>query len=380
MQINPSSRFSSRTFLGLALAISAIVSATGCEISGNFFTYTGPTAQTSQQGVVGEEVKKVRVSNQFGDVIVNPTPGGTGWTWEGKVWGRDQEQADRLIGELVLNVESDGETQTWRLEMPVESKGLNGVESNLTIQVPPEVQVEINNQHGNVKTAETEGKVTIDNAHGNVTVANLNGDLTIANSHGNLVANKIAAASINVRHGDADVQTSTGSLEIDSAHGRVNLESASGDLTYSGSHSSIKAANINGDAKLTTSHGNLDCQKITGNVVAENRHGSTSIATLGNKVQINSAHGKVELEILNSAFNTVNIENRHGDTKVILPQALTPRIAMDVDHGDAQSEFKSDDSSSQHVILTNRHGNIRVTKSATSTAPPVQAEAVPVAQ
>ncbi len=353
----------------------------GCEISFSGFTYTGQTAQTSQQGTVGDEVKQVRVFNQFGDIVVERAQGEAVWSWDGKVWASAQEQADHFIGELKLNVETDGDVQTWQLELPADQSGLNGVESNLTIMLPESVLVEVNNRHGNVGISETGSEVTVNNAHGNINVSEVLGSLTVDNSHGNIMAKEITTATITVKHGDANIQTATGSLAIDSAHGRVNVDSVTGELEFSGSHSALKASNLSGNARLTTAHGDLNGNNIAGNVVAENRHGSTKIETYGGSVQISSEHGRVDLDVLNGAFDKVTIQNRHSDINVQLPQSSTPNITMNVEHGDAKSEFDNQAASSQLVELTNRHGNIRVKKSAAAETPKKQtAEAVPVGQ
>lgn len=379
-------RTSGPTFSMNAVAFLAIVACglstfAGCEISFSGFTFTGQTAQTSQQGAVGEEIKHVRVFNQFGDIVVKSAQGGAGWSWDGKVWAKTQEEADRFIGELKLSVDTEGDTKTWLLEMPANSVGLNGVESNLTIKLPESVVVEVNNRHGNVRAAETGGDVTIDNAHGNVDVSQVAGNLTIENAHGNVVANTIAMATIAVRHGNADIQTATGSLAIDSSHGRVNVDSVTGELKFLGSHSMLKATDLSSNAILTNAHGELDGKNIAGNVVTENRHGSTKIETLGSRVRISSERGGVDLDVQNTSFENVTIENRHSGIKVKLPQSSTPNITMNVKHGDAKSEFDNQGSSGQLVELTNRHGNIRVTKSAAAEATAEQtAEAVPADQ
>jgi hypothetical protein len=375
------SPFSMNVLLALAMVACGLPTFAGCEFSFSGFNYTGQTAQASQQGTIGAEVKQVRIFNQFGDVVVQTASGETGWTWDGKVWADVQEQADHFIGELKLNVETAGDTQTWRLEMPADTVGLNGVESNLTIALPKSVAVSINNQHGNVRATEIGEEVSIDNAHGNVNVAQVTGNLTIENAHGNLVAETIAAATITARHGGADILSATGSVAIDHAHGTVNVDTVAGELNFSGRHCALKAANISGNARLANSHGDLTGKNIAGNVVAENQHGQTKIQTSGKTVQITSGHGSVDLDLQNSAFENVAIENKHSDIYVQLTQSSTPNVTMSVEHGDAKSEFDSDTSSSQLLQLTNRHGNIRVTKSASSEAmAEPTAEALPVDQ
>lgn len=354
-------------FTLVALTV-AMLGFSGCRmnfsmVDGYFFDFSGETAEFQDQGAIDEGVTIVKIDNRFGDVKIVHATDQPGWTWESKVWADTQELADQFIQEFVMDVQTEGDTQTWTVLLPESSAELNGVQSNLTLNVPSHVEVQLENRHGDVE------------------LKDLTGTLVVENAHGNLDARQIAGGTLTVSHGDTTVESSTGNLSIDSSHGDVKVDGVEGELTIDGRHSEIKAQDVSanadfktthdnivvselrGDVNLNNRHGNITATGLEGSVTSENRHGTTTIAASGNTVSAESAHGDVRVTVTSESFTSIELETSHGSIELELPASASPTITMDTSYGDTDSEFESTNASSQSVVLKNQHGDINVKKS-----------------
>lgn len=307
---------------GLTVALLAIIglAVSGCSmnfnmVDGYMFTNTGESAKSTELGEISEGITAIDVVNKFGNVKIELADGEPGWRWESKVWADTRELADLLIDELVLDVQTSGQTQTWRILLPEPSPDINGIESNLTLLLPAEISAKLYNSHGDISVANIYGAVELKNLHGNVTLSELTGNVDAKNSHGDLTASLFGESAIEVSHGDI----------------------------------------------VATQH--------SGSIKTKNRHGSTQLNSSGEYVTIDSSHGKVELSILSDNFRLIDIGSSHGSVNVALPADSHPQIDMKASHGHTSSEVESKKTSTQKIKLRSNHGNIRVTKIA-------QAEAV----
>jgi hypothetical protein len=341
------SSFDPSTKLSSLILTTAVLTLSGCSftINGGYsFNFSGDTAESSEQGVFSDGIEQIEIVNRFGNVDITLAESDPAWTWESKVWADSQERADAYIKTLSMDVATDGNTQTWTIVLPESSSDLNGVQSNLTLKVPADVEVKLLNAHGNVKVEDVTAKV----------------DLT--NSHGNVNASRIANGSVVVRHGDTILKSASGEVSIESAHGNVSTSEMEGKLKVNGSHSSINVDRAQ-DVALYSSHGRITATNIHGDVIATNSHASIDITSFGASVSAKAEHGNIDLIAANPDFKSIVAEATHGSIKVAVPESVTPSIDLSTSHGDAKSEIDTNASSSQKVVLKTSHGNIRVTKS-----------------
>lgn len=331
-----------------AITAACCLACGGCNLSftlvdGYSFDRTGETAEYSEQGTFDDGVKNIKIHNKFGDVKISLADGEPGWTWESKVWAETQELADQYIDELIMDVQTDGDTQTWTISIPEKSSDLNGIESNLTLKVPVDIATKLENRHGNVVIRNLTSDVDLENTHGDVELKSLTGNVVATNAHGDISVNEIAKGIFQNSHGNTQIQDSTSDIEVKSSHGHVTAQRIQGNLTFEGSH-----GDFTGDA--------------SGNVNAQNRHGSTQITTSGEKIKVTSVHGDIHLTVYSDSFKSIDLETTHSSIDLLLPPSSQPFIAMSTSHGKLHSEFESNPSSDQRIHLNNQHGNIKITK------------------
>lgn len=332
------------------------------QVDGYVFTHTGETAQSTAAGKFSEGIAAIDVVNRFGNINLELSLGEPGWKWNSKVWADSRELADQLINELAMDIQTVGKTQTWRVVLPDPTPDLNGVESNLTLMLPPDVKVNLVNAHGDVTVAKIYTDAKLENSHGNIEVTELGGILKIKNAHGDLIANNIGEATIDVSHGDTAVRSATGDIRISCSHGNVEAEQIVGQLSIDASHADIKVDQVDSIGDFKTSHGDIVATNLIGDVKARNSVGATRISASGGNVSIQSEHGRIDLTMTSSNFHSIDLETSHESIAVELPANVHPEINMEAKHGETESEFGSEVGSHQKLRLRSSHGDIRVTK------------------
>ncbi len=313
------------------LALSLLVVATGCHVQisdGYTFDYRGETASRSESGLIESNVTTIKINNKFGDVYVEKTDSEGSWTWTGKTWATEQEDADLFLDELQMDIKEDGDTQTWTIALPEKSKFLRGVKSDLTIQVPSKVNVELVNSHGTVSANGLDAETSIQNAHGKLDVTDISGVSTIKN-----------------RHGQSNLSDLSGTCELSCEHGRVNIKGTEGELT------------------VKCRHGRLEIEEASGVINTDNRHGRTNVSGRCDRIRCDAGHGSVNIELENSNFESIRVDASHSNVTIDLPSSAKPRVTMSARHGNTQSEFDSnDESNAPKIAVTTAHGNIKVRK------------------
>lgn len=359
------SRFPAVTRLGLLLGLALLV---GCdvhfEMGNNYgFTFTGETAETEDQGTIESGITKVRIVNKFGPVTIraqSEQDSGPAWQWHGKVWSPTREQAEAYTEELLIDVQTEGSTQTWTLLMPEGADDLKGVESRLDFVLAPSTAVELVNHHGDAE------------------VVNLSGDLDLEQSFGNLVLQQFTQAEVEVNHGEALIEEGQGDLSFEGAFAKLVIRQIAGNVEVAAQHSQVSVDQVGGDVELKTSfdrmlvdgvsgqaqlknaHGDIQAN-IRGDVEAENRHGDIQLACGGQRVRLENSHGSIQLKMLSQDFTRLEAETAFDDLVVMLPPEVQPILETKSRFGEVESAFETSSSGSgPRVHLENSHGDIRV--------------------
>ena len=316
----------------------------GCHWSSSHnWSFTGATAEQSLTGEFSDGIKRVVVVNEFGDVKINLAEGQPGWKWDAKVWADTQPIADEFLEIVSMDVQTDGDTQTWTLVLPEISDMLNGVKSNITLRLPAEVQAGVSNRHGDVSIENLQTAVAIENAHGNV------------------FAKQLGDAQFTIRHGNTDIHSAE-TVNIDAAHGNVKVRNLMGALAAEVGHGNFDASEVQQATNIEARHSNISADRLEGDVEIENNHGNTNISTSGNDVSLRSSHGNIHLAMQSDAFESIDIQNNHANIRVDLPSDTVAVIDISANHGNADTDIPSTPDAERTVQLRNNHGNIRVEK------------------
>jgi len=348
----------------LALWAVCVGLAAGCNPTSNQgFDFTGQTASKLQQGSFSQNISRIVVENEFGNVSIELAEGKPGWRWEAAVWADSQPLADDYLARLVMDVRTEGDTQFWTLNMPDSTPLLNGVESNFTFKLPAGFEAKVNNAHGNVTASRLSAPVTIENRHGDVLLKELAAEVAVENAHGHVNAQQLGNGKFTVRHGNTTIRLA-GALVINAAHGNVDLRQLGGTLQANVGHGNLVVEGVQQAATIDARHSDIRASDVAGNLTSANSYGSTYVNASGKSVCVRSSHGAVRLTMANDKFDSIDITNEHGAIDLKLPESTQASIQMKTDHGYEDTDIPSAANSSRKVKLRNRHGNIRVGKSA----------------
>ncbi len=366
----------------LMLALVGCVLLSGCNISivgGYSFNFTGEKVDKSESGSFAEGIQLIKVENQFGDIkVVSDAEGEAGWQWDASCWGDSVELAEIGLEDTFLDIQTEGQIQTWTLIMPEEMSDINGVKSDFTFRVPTGIDVSFINSHGNIEADSLDSNFTSNNSHGNVSLTNMKGNNLVKNNHGDVTAQNIGSSEFTVNHGKSTIESATGQLKFQGSHGRVSIDTVDGDLEVGCGHTDIEVRRVTQNAKVKTNHDSIEITGVIGNLVVENSHGKisvtdvigdvtasnqhsdTNITTASENVSVTSQHGDVKIRNENPDFKEITASTSHDEIELILPGVESAAIEMKTTHGDTKSEVDSQDSSPQKVSLTNRHGDIKI--------------------
>lgn len=368
------SAFSSNSFARMnQLAVATVVMLVipfyfGCNavnftmVDGYSFDYEGETAETADGGGISPNVTRINVVNKFGNVDVKLVDGSVepNWNWAGKVWATDQDLADKLAQELVVEVKTEGDTQTWTLLMPESQPDFRGAKSNLTLAIGTNMKVALNNRHGDTEVTGVKQHVDIECGFGELKLSDY-GSANAKISHGEgLITDGSGDLSAGGTHSTVVIQNVGGDIDFDGIHTDVAVKEVSGEAVVKTTFDRLLVSNIKGKSKLSNSHGNIE-GIVFGDTDLSNSFGNTKLHCHGSNIKGRSSHGNFELHIQNTAFKKVDLKTSFDDIDLFLPNGMKPKISMNTSFGESDSRVNSDDSNTANTVeLNNSHGDINV--------------------
>ena len=339
--------------LGTALAC------VGCHYTyhrGFVFDYRGETAERMESGGL-DGVEVVQVDNRFGDVRVEPgLEGDYRWAWTLRVWSNTEAEAHQWLERVHLETTEVGGVATWQLVLPEETRGLRGLKSDLTLQVPAAVEVRIENR-GLVDVSRTDGPVEIRNEHGDVRLAELTGNVEVDIEHGDVTALQIASTKLKTEHGETRVEQVAGDLDIDSEHVKVRVDQVAGRVQVRGRHDDLEIQNVDGAVDVEHRHGRVRILGVHDEVRVKKEHGNIDVDTDGKSVYCDTEHGKLKVVMRNADLTFFKLKSEHGDVDVVVPSSVT-EVAVKTEHGRVNCEPAI--VSQGPFVITAEHSDVRV--------------------
>ncbi|MBX7150102.1 DUF4097 family beta strand repeat-containing protein [bacterium] len=145
-------------------------------------------------------------------------------TAEIQIDGWDQKEAEEFIKKTVTLVLKKTQSTAF-LRSEIEQGHLyNYVNAsiNLTVYVPKDIALDIDDGSGSIKVTNMSSNVSIDDGSGNIDIHDITGRVTIDDGSGEIM---IAAIQ-----GDVSVEDGSGYLSITDIEGNVKVDDASGDI------------------------------------------------------------------------------------------------------------------------------------------------------
>lgn len=246
--------------------------------------------------------------------------------------------------------------------------------TDIQIEVPSSTSATINDSYGSVSASGIRGPIAIKASYGQNDLTDIKGDVNLALSYSDVNALRIEG-DVNITGAKrARVSSVTGSLDLAAANGSVELRQLSGpaqvdapfcritvqglasaaelktehgsvdaeqtaDLFITAPFSDVRARNVGGDLHVTSSNGKIQVNNITGeldvqaeqsslsadevrgSVVVTTSHGDVAVRNFYEGVRVETSYRDVLLTPAGELAGDVEVENNHGEIKLLLPSS-----------------------------------------------------------
>lgn len=210
-----------------------------------------------------------------------------------------------------------------------------GFRTSLTVRVPKNANLEINNRNGRVELSGITGDQKIENGFGETVVSRISGTVDIKSRNDRVAVEDVTgAATIANEFGSVEVRRVGGSLNVKHRNGSVEIEDIKGDTKLSNEFGSIDAKNIQGSFAVDSRMTSVDVVHVESNVRIENEFNYVKLEDVKGAVQVDNRNGSVELRYVQPPRNNIRVNSRFGDVRVVLPSGSSFSV-------DARTRFAS---------------------------------------
>lgn len=274
----------------------------------------------------------LNIRNPFGDVTVSgtSTDGQVHVTVETQVYAWTARDADRMAEQIQPKFSQQGSA------LVLDTGRNEGSRTDLTIEAPANMSVNIDSGEGDAALDAIHGQVTVFANRGDVTLSNIQGQVSahVHDDNASVTAHKIEGPlSVEGRVGDVSLSDIGGSVLLQGDFfGQTTMERVSGPAHFQSSRTDLQCERVTeqleidggpdlqgtglvGPVILRTSNRNITLDQVEGTVQVQNRNGSVSVTSAAPLagVNIQDSHGTVDLGIPASARFSVNAETRNGE-------------------------------------------------------------------
>ncbi len=346
------------------------------DITGSNFQYT------ERRELQAEDGAAIQIVNKYGNVDVRPSADNRIVLEASKtVRAANQQEADRLAADFTFSITKEG--FQYRVISSLDDNRARGrryrFKSSLTIHVPRQAIVEIDNRYGRVNLSELSGDQSISNRYGEVSVRQIMGSLRVENGYGDVVVEDVTG-SVNVTNSYSSVSAKKvgGSLDVANKYAVVKVSEISGNAAISNSYSPIVIRDVRGAVQITGRNNAVDVAGVGGDVTVVNSYQNVNVANALGEVTATSRNGDVTVEFQQPPKKNVSITAEFGSVHVKMPASASFVIHAETIYGSIDSEYpdmKIDvDGASQflngrigsgvpQIDITARSGNVRLTRS-----------------
>jgi DUF4097 and DUF4098 domain-containing protein YvlB len=199
--------------------------------------------------------------------------------------------------------------------------------------------------------------------------------------------------NLNLDHSSARVNNVGGDVSVDGRSNEVSLNDVKGfahlngefseslklskigkTVTFKSSRTDLEFAKLDGDLDLD--QGDLRAKDLAGPLRLVTRSKDVNLERVSGDARVSNENGSIDFQL--TGAGNVQIDNRQGDIKVMVPDKLGFRVDARSRGGEVQSDFENlkiengDNAGTimgtigsglAHLVLTNEHGTIELRRS-----------------
>ncbi|MFP5263415.1 MAG: DUF4097 family beta strand repeat-containing protein [Blastocatellia bacterium] len=326
---------------------------------------------------------RIAINNSYGNVKVTAGGPRVRATLKKAIRAWSEEDARKTSNRIhmVVNKTPDGLSITTNRDEVNQQFA-----THLEIEVPPLTNLSIVGSYGDVSAGGIDGDVAVKASHSKADLVNINGavnlalnysDVSVSNVDGDVkvvgakrarVSNVTGALELSASHDTVEVRQITGPVRLDAPFCRIlaqglgdraelktehgNLDvSNSTDLVIDAPHSDVRAKNVDGDLSITSSRGSVQVTSVSGELVVKSEQASVAADDARGAVDIETSNGDVAVRNFQDSVHVetsfrdvtlvsagqpsgdIEVENDHGEIKLVLPQSSQFQLEASSENG-----------------------------------------------
>jgi DUF4097 and DUF4098 domain-containing protein YvlB len=233
------------------------------------------------------------------------------------------------------------------------------------------------------------GDVNLVLSYSDVTASNIDGDLTIDGAKHARISNVAGALELTASNGAVELHDISGPVRVDAPFCRIVAQgldqtaelktqhasvvdvSRAADVIIDAPHSDIRVKDIHGDLRVLSSNSDIQIAGVAGELQVQGEQCSVNADNLRGYAAIETSHGEVVLKNFYEGVHVetsyrdvtltpagepagdIDVQNNHGQIKVVLPQSS--RFHLDAESANGQIQplgFSQLDQKVRNTLVT----------------------------
>jgi len=268
---------------------------------------------------------------------------------------------DRIVVDIEKTVRATSRQEAERLEpsMYFTISGRDGaylIESNrddlrnserrrfktsLTIRVPAESSLEINNKYGVVRITGLTGDHSIENRYGGSTVRSIDGSVLIDDGYGPIVTEDISGdVRVINKYGSVTVNHVGGSTEVENKYGTIRISDVEGNANIDNKYSLVSIENVRGAVHIEGTNNSVDLEDVAGLVEIETSYKDIVVRNATGPVELANRHGDIRLSFDTPPEQDISLIGDYTNIRIELPSASNFSLDAQTRRGSFDSDFE----------------------------------------
>ena len=335
---------------------------------GNRYDYNGQLDET-----VAPAVNTIKIAGDSVATHVSPSTDGQLHVRYKQTFVTDsKDQADKAHTKEQPRISTEGNTMTVDFSRTQDARVIYDVD----IQMPKKLALSIAGTSGDKSVNGLEANVDIDSNHGDVNISNMTGNATVHLHGGSLVADSIKGdLTIEGRANDLKTTNITGGVSFDGSFTDIAMAKIAKDVRFKSERTDLEIARLDGNLNMDI--GDLQADQVFGPVRVITRSKDIRLNQVSGDITVQNSHADIEVHGTDK-LGTVDLSNRSGPVKVVLPPKAGFQVDGSTTGGDISSDFKElkvDEGAGNnnringavgngavHIKISTEHGDIAIRK------------------
>src|SRR2546426_6627292 len=303
----------------------------------------------------------IEILNMFGNVDVQPSDRDRVILDVKKtVRASDKDEADRRSKDFTFSITNEG--SKYRIASNRDQPGgqRRYFKSSMTIQVPKQSLLQIDNRQGRVTVQNLLGRQNIVNRFGPVDVRRITGVLEVENRNGAVTVEEVTeSVTINNSYSSTSARNIGGNVEIHNRNGSGAVSGVQGTATIANSYGPITVENVQRDVSITGRNNSVEVERVEGGVTVEASYQNVNVRDAKGSVTVRNRNGDVVIGFAKPPQKDISVSTQYSNVTLELPSTAFFSIDAKTRYGSINSEFdglNNDVSSNRERSLRGRLG------------------------